>query len=204
MRDYFVHPTCVVEEGARIGAGSRIWCFCHLQRGSAIGKWCSLGQNVNLGDRVKIGNFVKIQNNVSVYEGVELEDGVFCGPSCVFTNDLTPRSEYPKGHASYQKTLVRRGATIGANATVLCGNTVGRWAMVAAGAVVTHSLPDHALAAGNPARQVGWVCRCGEKLGPNLACAACGRRYRRNGPGLCEAAQAPAPDNSLEAVQEKL
>ena len=109
MRDYFVHPTCVVEEGVRIGAGSRIWCFCHLQRGSAVGKWCSLGQNVNLGDRVKIGNFVKIQNNVSVYEGVELEDGVFCGPSCVFTNDLTPRSEYPKGHASYQKTLVDVG-----------------------------------------------------------------------------------------------
>ena len=107
MRDCFVHPTCVVEEGVRIGAGSRIWCFCHLQRGSAVGKWCSLGQNVNLGDRVKIGNFVKIQNNVSVYEGVELEDGVFCGPSCVFTNDLTPRSEYPKGRASYRKTLVR-------------------------------------------------------------------------------------------------
>lgn len=186
MKDFFIHPTCVVEEGVKIGTGSRVWCFCHLQRGAAVGSWCSLGQNVNLADQVKIGNFVKIQNNVSVYSGVELEDGVFCGPSCVFTNDLTPRSEYPKGAAQYRRTLVRRGASIGANATILCGNTIGRWAMVAAGAVVTLDLPDHALAAGNPARRIGWVCRCGAKLNKDLACPSCGLRYRPEGPGLCE------------------
>ena len=185
MRDFFVHPTCVVEEGVRIGTGSRVWCFCHLQRGASVGSWCSLGQNVNLADQVKIGNFVKIQNNVSVYRGVELEDGVFCGPSCVFTSNLT------KFNVRKLQTLVRRGASIGANATILCGNTIGRWAMVAAGAVVTRDLPDHALAAGNPARRTGWVCRCGAKLDKSLTCPACGLRYCMNGAGLCEKGQNP-------------
>lgn len=181
-----VHPTSLIEEGVQIGAGSRIWCFCHLQVGAVVGENCVLGQNVNLAPGVKIGNDVKIQNNVSIYEGVELEDGVFCGPSCVFTNDLTPRSEYPKEKKAYRPTRVRRGATIGANATVLCGCTIGRWAMVAAGAVVTRNLPDHALAIGNPARHRGWVCRCGKKLGKDLYCPACRRQYRLAQEGLRE------------------
>lgn len=129
--------------------------FCHIQRGARIGKNCSLGQNVNVSNNVKIGNGVKIQNNVSVYEGVELEDYVFCGPSCVFTNDLTPRAKYPKGTAGYKKTIVKEGASIGANATIVCGHTIGKGAMIAAGAVVTKDVPDYALMAGVPARQIG-------------------------------------------------
>ncbi|HHU86304.1 MAG: DapH/DapD/GlmU-related protein [Pelotomaculaceae bacterium] len=175
--DYFVHKSSYIDQGVFIGSGTKIWHFCHIQSGARIGENCSLGQNVNVSNNVKIGNGVKIQNNVSVYEGVELEDYVFCGPSCVFTNDLTPRSKYPKGNAWYQRTLVKYGASIGANATIICGHTIGRWAMVASGAVVTGDVPDYALVAGVPAKQIGWVCECGLPLKSGLVCQSCGREY---------------------------
>lgn len=186
MGDYFVHESSYIDEGVSIGKGTKIWHFTHVQKGAAIGENCSLGQNVNVSNNVKIGSGVKIQNNVSVYEGVELEDYVFCGPSMVFTNDLTPRSKYPKGHEGYKKTLIKYGATIGANATVVCGHTIGRWAMIASGAVVTKDVPDHALMAGVPARQIGWVCECGMPLKQGLACKECGREYMQNDGKLTE------------------
>lgn len=154
---FFVHESSYVDEDVRIGEGTKVWHFCHIQRGARIGKNCSLGQNVNISSNVKIGDGCRIQNNVSLYEGVELEDEVFCGPSCVFTNDLTPRAKYPKGKAAYKKTLVKRGASIGANATIVCGHTVGEYAMVAAGAVVTKDVPAYALVAGVPANVIGKV-----------------------------------------------
>lgn len=154
---YFVHESSYIDENVQIGEGTKIWHFCHVQTGARIGKHCSLGQNVNIANNVIIGNDVKIQNNVSVYEGVEIEDGVFCGPSCVFTNDLTPRARYPKGRENYKKTLVKEGASIGANATIVCGHTIGKCAMVAAGAVVTKDVPDYALVAGVPAKVIGKV-----------------------------------------------
>lgn len=155
--DYFVHESSYVDEGAVVGAGTKIWHFCHIQTGAVIGENCSLGQNVNVAGGAVIGNRCKLQNNVSVYDGVVLEDGVFCGPSCVFTNDLTPRAEYPKGKENYKKTLVKRGASIGANATIVCGSTLGEYSMVAAGAVVTQDVPDHTLVMGIPARPVARV-----------------------------------------------
>lgn len=157
MESYFVHESSYIDVDVEIGEGTKIWHFCHIQSGARIGKNCSLGQNVNISNNVKIGNDVKIQNNVSVYEGVELEDGVFCGPSCVFTNDLTPRAEFPKGTAGYKKTLVGKGASIGANATIICGHVIGKYAMVGAGAVVTKDVPDFAMVSGVPARIVGYV-----------------------------------------------
>ena len=172
---YFVHESSYIDDNVEIGDGTKIWHFCHVQSGAVIGKDCSLGQNVNISNHVKIGDRVKIQNNVSVYEGVELEDGVFCGPSCVFTNDLTPRAEFPKGHENYKKTIVRHGASIGANATVVCGHEVGEYAMIAAGAVVTKDVPPHALMAGVPAVRIGWVCRCGSVLNAELKCPVCGQ-----------------------------
>lgn len=173
----FIHDTAIVDDGAQIGDDTKVWCFCHVQRGARIGCGCSLGQNVNVSNNVRIGDGVKVQNNVSIYEGVELEDYVFCGPSCVFTNDLTPRAKYPKGHEGYLRTLVRKGASIGANATIICGNTIGAWALIGSGAVITSDVPDHALMLGIPARQAGWVCECGEVLGEDLTCADCGRAY---------------------------
>ncbi|MBE6963510.1 MAG: N-acetyltransferase [Ruminococcaceae bacterium] len=180
---YFVHESSYVDEGCEIGEDTRIWHFCHIQSGARIGAGCSLGQNVNVSNNVVIGNGCKLQNNVSLYEGVELEDHVFCGPSCVFTNDLTPRAKYPKGRANYKKTLIREGASIGANATVVCGHTVGRWAMIGAGAVVACNVPDHALMLGVPAKRAGWVCQCGARLRPDgitfLRCSSCGRNYKQ-------------------------
>ena len=186
MADYFVHPTSVIDENVQIGEGTKIWHFCHIQSGAEIGRNCSFGQNVNVSNNVKIGNGCKVQNNVSLYEGVELEDDVFCGPSCVFTNDLTPRAKYPKGRAAYKKTLLKRGASVGANATIVCGNTIGEWAMIAAGAVVTTDVPDHALMMGVPARIRGWVCECGDILSDDLVCDRCGRTYTESTNGLQE------------------
>lgn len=184
--DFFVHESSYIDDNVSIGKGTKIWHFCHIQSNAQIGENCSLGQNVNVSNNVKIGNGVKIQNNVAVYEGVELEDYVFCGPSCVFTNDLTPRAKYPKGRAAYKKTVVKKGASIGANATIVCGHTVGEWALIGAGAVVTDNVPAHALMLGVPARQKGWVCECGELLKEDLLCVKCQRKYKQTSKGLEE------------------
>jgi UDP-2-acetamido-3-amino-2,3-dideoxy-glucuronate N-acetyltransferase len=181
----FIHESSYVDDGAEIGAGTRIWHFCHVMPGARIGRDCSLGQNVVVMNGVRIGNNVKIQNNVSVYEGVELEDDVFCGPSMVFTNVINPRSAVSRKH-EYRRTLVRRGATIGANATVVCGVTLGEYSFVGAGAVVTRDVEPFALVVGMPARRVGWMCRCGERLADSGAgtCESCGTRYERAREGL--------------------
>lgn len=175
--EYFVHPSSYVDENVQIGQNTKIWHFSHVQKGAKIGRCCSLGQNVNISNNVIIGDGVKIQNNVSVYEGVELEDFVFCGPSVVFTNDLTPRSKYPKGSNNYMRTIVRYGATLGANSTIVCGHNIGKWAMIGAGSVVTKNVPNYALFVGVPAKQVGWVCECGQRLNKNLICSSCNRKY---------------------------
>ena len=164
-KDYFVHESSYVDKNVVIGKGTKIWHFSHIQSGSEIGKNCSVGQNVNIGNNVKIGNHVKIQNNVSVYEGVELEDYVFCGPSMVFTNIKVPRSEFPqRGSNYYQKTLVKKSASIGANATIVCGVTIGEYAMVGSGAVVTKEIPDYALIVGNPGKVIGKVDEKGNQI----------------------------------------
>ena len=186
MNKFFVHESSWIDEDVEIGEGTKIWHFCHLQKGARIGTKCSLGQNVNISNNVKIGNGCKLQNNVSLYEGVELQDYVFCGPSCVFTNDLTPRAKYPKGSAGYKHTLVKEGASIGANATVVCGHTIGRWALIGAGAVVVSNVPDHALMLGVPAKRRGWVCECGELLKESLTCNCCQRTYIEKENGLEE------------------
>lgn len=181
-RRYFVHPSSFVDDNVTVGDGTKIWHFCHIQAGASIGRDCSLGQNVNVGNNVRIGNGVRIQNNVSVYEGVEIEDNVFCGPSCVFTNVIAPRAHFPV-RGAYAGTLVKEGASLGANCTIICGHTVGRSAMVAAGAVVTQDVRDYALMAGVPARQIGWVCECGRRLDATLKCP-CGRAYSPEGDNI--------------------
>jgi len=182
--DYFKHESAYVDEGAKVGKGTRIWHFCHVMAGAEIGEGCTLGQNVFVAKGVRIGDGVKIQNNVSVYEGVTLEDGVFVGPSAVFTNVRTPRASFPRNRSEdFLPTVVKRGATIGANATIVCGVTIGEWAFVAAGAVVTKDVPPYALVAGVPAKRVGWACECGEILpfeGDRVTCS-CGRAYERVG-----------------------
>lgn len=182
-KNYFVHESSYVDDGVQVGDGTKIWHFCHVQHGAVLGRNCSLGQNVNIGPNVHVGNGVRIQNNVSVYEGVVLEDNVFCGPSCVFTNVTTPRAHFPV-HGEYALTRVKEGASLGANSTVVCGHTVGRSALVAAGAVVTKDVPDYALMAGVPARRIGWVCECGKRLDDSLVCD-CGRHYKESN-GLLE------------------
>ena len=163
--DYFVHESSYIDEGCNIGKNTKIWHFSHIQSNSKIGCNCSIGQNVNIANNVKIGDYVKIQNNVSVYEGVELEDYVFCGPSMVFTNISNPRSKFPqKGSEFYSKTLVKEGASIGANATIVCGNIIGKYSFIAAGAVITKDVKDYSLMAGVPAKRVGWVSEQGSKL----------------------------------------
>ena len=184
--NFFVHESSYVDEDAIVGEGTKIWHFCHIQSGAVIGKNCTIGQNVNIAGNAVVGDGCKLQNNVSVYEGVELEEGVFCGPSCVFTNDLTPRAEYPKGRENYKKTIVKKGASIGANATIVCGNIVGSYAMIAAGAVVTSNVPDHALMMGVPAHKNGWVCKCGSILKDSYCCDHCGRKYCECDKGLLE------------------
>jgi UDP-2-acetamido-3-amino-2,3-dideoxy-glucuronate N-acetyltransferase len=185
MSKFFVHESSYIDDSVVIGDGTKIWHFSHIQKGAVIGSNCSLGQNVNVSNNVKIGDGCKIQNNVSIYEGVELESYVFCGPSMVFTNDLTPRAKFPKGSLAYKKTLLKHGATIGANATIVCGHVIGQWSMVAAGAVVTKDVLDYALVGGIPARQLGWVCQCGERLEDEVfKCSACGRKYTKKDKGL--------------------
>ncbi len=180
MADFFVHESSYVDDGAVIGAGTKIWHFSHVMPGAVIGERCNLGQNVVVMPGTRLGNNVKVQNNVSIYEGVELEDDVFCGPSCVFTNVLNPRSHVSRKN-EYRRTVVRRGATIGANATVVCGNTIGEYAFIGAGAVVRGDVPAYALMVGVPARRVGWMCQCGIRLrliDSRASCAECGRAYQ--------------------------
>jgi UDP-2-acetamido-3-amino-2,3-dideoxy-glucuronate N-acetyltransferase len=184
--DYFVHESSYVDDGAVIGAGTKIWHFCHVMPGAVIGERCNLGQNVVVMPGTRIGTNVKIQNNVSIYEGVILEDDVFCGPSCVFTNVINPRSHVLRKE-EYRRTLVRRGASIGANATVVCGHTLGEYCFIGAGAVVTGDVPDYGLMVGVPARRVGWMCRCGVQLVEADAawtCPACRARYQESAGGL--------------------
>ncbi|MBL4844275.1 MAG: N-acetyltransferase [Planctomycetes bacterium] len=193
----FVHESAFLDEGAEVGAGTKIWHFSHVMGGAKIGAGCSLGQNVFVANRVTIGDGVKIQNNVSIYEGVVLEDYVFCGPSMVFTNVKTPRSAFPRNTADdYHETRVCHGASIGANATLVCGVTVGAWAFVAAGAVVTKDVTPYALVVGVPARRIGWACKCGETLprsGP-LECQ-CGRAYEESD-GVLTLAREPETEGS--------
>lgn len=181
LTDVFVHPSACVDEPSDIGPGTKIWHFSHVSAGATLGRGCTLGQNVYIAPRVLIGDNVKIQNNVSIYEGVELEDDVFCGPSAVFTNVAIPRSHVPRNRPEdYVRTVVRRGATIGANATIVCGHTIGPYALVGAGAVVTTDLPAYALAYGNPARVHGYACSCGRRLsfaGDAAVCPACRFAY---------------------------
>ncbi len=183
--EFFVHESSYVDENVKIGAGTKIWHFCHIMPGTEIGEKCSFGQNCVVGPKAKLGNNVKVQNNVSIYEGVEIEDDVFCGPSMVFTNVINPRSHVSRRH-EYKKTILRKGSTIGANATIVCGHEIGKYAFVAAGSVVTKDIPPYAQVMGNPARIKAWICQCGEKLTNNLklepnqtlTCQSCQKSYR--------------------------
>ncbi len=180
---FFAHESCFIDDGITIGTGTKVWHLSHILKGSSIGKNCSIGQNVVVGPDARIGNGCKIQNNVSVYKGVTLEDNVFCGPSMVFTNVFNPRAHIPRMD-EMRTTLVKTGATIGANATIVCGYTIGAYAFIGAGAVVTRGAPDHALMVGNPAKQIGWMCECGNRLEDDLSCLHCGKRYKLTGQGL--------------------
>ena len=183
MADYFVHESSYVDQGAVIGAGTKIWHFSHIMGGAIIGQRCNLGQNVVVMPRTRMGDNVKVQNNVSIYEGVILEDDVFCGPSCVFTNVMNPRSHISRKN-EYRRTLVKRGASIGANATIICGNTIGEYAFIGAGAVVRGDVLPYALMVGVPARRIGWMCQCGTRLTVQegrATCEACGAQYREDG-----------------------
>ncbi len=200
-KSYYVHPSAYVDEPCEIGEGTKIWHFCHVMKNAVIGRGCNLGQNVFVASDVIIGDNCKIQNNVSLYTGVELEDDVFCGPSCVFTNVINPRSQIVR-HSQYMKTVVRRGATIGANATIVCGATLGRYAFIAAGAVVRGDVPDYALMIGVPARRAGWMSRHGHRLpAPDgqgiMVCPESGWRYQEVEPGVLRCLDWPE-DKDLE------
>jgi UDP-2-acetamido-3-amino-2,3-dideoxy-glucuronate N-acetyltransferase len=194
-KNYFVHESSYIDEPCEIGDGTKIWHFSHVMAGSKIGRLCNIGQNVVISPAVRIGDNVKIQNNVSVYTGVELEDDVFCGPSMVFTNVTNPRSHVSRKD-EFRKTLVKRGASIGANATVVCGHTIGRYAFIGAGAVVTHDVPDYAMVVGNPGRVIGWMCKCGVRLNlsrdpsstERATCGACATTYMKKDGSVTEAA----------------
>ncbi len=187
-KNYFAHDSACIDEGAIVGAGTRIWHFSHIMPGAVIGEGCNIGQNVVVSPGCTVGSNVKIQNNVSIYTGVVIEDDVFCGPSMVFTNVINPRSHIER-KSEYKDTLVKRGASIGANSTIVCGTTLGQYCFIGAGAVVTKDVPDFALIVGNPGRLKGYVCYCGEKLPleessdtrKTAVCAACGRRYEQSG-----------------------
>lgn len=179
MKKYFKHESSYVDDGAIIGEGTKIWHFSHVMSGSVIGERCNIGQNVVISPGVILGNLVKIQNNVSVYTGVVCEDGVFLGPSCVFTNVINPRS-FIERKSEYKKTLLKKGSSVGANVTIVCGNTIGKYALIGAGAVVTKDVPDYALIVGNPGKIIGYVCECGEKLhfvDGKATCKACSKKY---------------------------
>tara|TARA_B100000700_G_C14763967_1_gene723454 strand:+ start:56 stop:631 length:576 start_codon:yes stop_codon:yes gene_type:complete len=185
--NYFVHESSFIDENVEIGNGTKIWHFSHIQANAKIGNNCSIGQNVNIGNNVVIGNNVKIQNNVSIYEGVTLEDYVFCGPSMVFTNVLDPRSKYPqKGTKHYSKTIVREGASIGANATIVCGNVLGKNCFVGAGSTIINDVYDYSLMVGVPGRHIGWICECGKKLPATLLCNKCKKKYLEKDDSLIE------------------
>jgi UDP-2-acetamido-3-amino-2,3-dideoxy-glucuronate N-acetyltransferase len=194
--DYFVHESAYVDRPCSIGRGSQIWHFSHVMPDVKLGDNCKIGQNVFIAAGVQIGHNVKIQNNVSIYAGVTLEDDVFCGPSCVFTNINTPRSAVPRNTAEhYLTTVVRQGASIGANATIVCGHTIGRYAFIGAGSTVTKDVPDYALVYGNPAQQAGWICECGAKLSDfveTTVCQACARHYHYDSPSQITQLQSPA------------
>jgi UDP-2-acetamido-3-amino-2,3-dideoxy-glucuronate N-acetyltransferase len=199
---YFAHPTACIEDSVSIGRGTKIWHFSHIMEGASLGEWCNVGQNVVVGPNVRIGNGVKIQNNVSVYEGVTLEDGVFCGPSIVFTNVFNPRSHIPR-KSEIRTTLVKKGATIGANATIVCGNTVGKFSFVGAGTVVTKDIPDYALYVGNPGSTRGWMCACGAKIGfetDQAQCTQCSARYVKNGTKVRPALEVAKKTSSESSV----
>lgn len=177
-KDYFVHESSYVDNNTKIGKGTKIWHFSHIMSDSIIGDNCNIGQNVVISPNVILGNNVKIQNNVSVYTGVICEDDVFLGPSCVFTNVINPRS-FISRKDEYKKTLIKKGASIGANATIVCGNSIGKYAFVGAGSVVTKDVPDYALVVGNPAKIVGYFCECGHRLNDNLICESCNKKYKK-------------------------
>ena len=190
-KEYFVHESSYVDEGCSIGAGTKIWHFSHIMKGCTIGEHCNIGQNVVVSPGVKLGKGYKVQNNVSIYTGVECEDGVFLGPSCVFTNVINPRA-FIERKSEYRRTVVKEGASIGANATIVCGHNIGRYAFVGAGSVVTRDVPDYAMVYGSPARIRGYVCRCGEKLafhGDGAVCAACGMHYTKENEQVKESEQ---------------
>jgi UDP-2-acetamido-3-amino-2,3-dideoxy-glucuronate N-acetyltransferase len=194
MPSFFAHESSYIDDGAVIGEGTRIWHFCHVMPGAVIGSRCNLGQNVVVMPGTRLGDNVKVQNNVSIYEGVELEDDVFCGPSCVFTNVTNPRSHVSR-KSEYRRTLVRRGSSIGANATIVCGVTLGRYSFIGAGAVVTSDVPDFALMVGVPARRVGWMCQCGIRLRlekGRAVCSACGAGYQER-EGVLSLIDPPGP-----------
>ncbi|MDD7795673.1 acyltransferase [Clostridium sp. 'White wine YQ'] len=185
-KDYFCHESSYLDEGVVIGAGTKVWHYSHIMGGSIIGENCNIGQNVVISPGVKLGNGVKIQNNVSVYTGVECEDGVFLGPSCVFTNVINPRS-FIERKSEYKPTKIKKGASIGANATIVCGHDIGAYALIGAGSVVTKTVPDYALVVGNPGRVVGYVCKCGEKIHfdkGEAKCSACGEEYIKDNNGV--------------------
>jgi UDP-2-acetamido-3-amino-2,3-dideoxy-glucuronate N-acetyltransferase len=185
-KGYFIHPTAIVDKGAAIGQGTKIWHFTHIMSDARIGTNCIIGQNVFIGSGAILGNSIKVQNNVSIYEGVILEDDVFCGPSMVFTNVFNPRS-FISRKKEFRKTLVKRGATIGANVTIVCGSTIGQYAFIGAGSVVTKDVPNYALVYGNPGKVKGWVCQCAEEIifrSGKAICKACGKKYKKDRVGM--------------------
>lgn len=208
-KNYFVHESSYIDDNVEIGAGTKIWHFCHIQSGARLGAKCILGQNVNIGNDVVIGNNVKVQNNVSIYTGTIIEDDVFLGPSCVLTNVSNPRSQVVR-HSLYEKTLIRRGATVGANATIVCGITLGRYCFIAAGAVVTRDVPDYAFIVGVPGRQKGWMSRHGHVLKPGpggiMICPESGYRYQEKPPGVLRCLdlneEEPLPDAMARGIAD--